>query len=313
MRGVARDLTFHQMRLFVTLADEGSFTRAALTTGITQSTLSRMVKHKEQLLGELLFERSGRGIALNGNGWVLYNTAVEILGLYDRSVEEIRSAGGVLHGHCQVVMPESAGRILFLPLIKDIRQRHPNCSIHVSAAVSATIPTMLQTRQADVAMVTDTHAHIGLEVWPIARESLYLIGLAGDPLIRKGTIPLRRLAGLPLLLPASPNGIRRRIDESFAASGIEVNLRQEIDVTEALIDMVSGGDGYSIMPFSSVYREVGQGQLGAARITSPTMSRTLFGALAQGRPAAPVEREVARSLLPLARRFGPVAKWKTES
>jgi LysR family nitrogen assimilation transcriptional regulator len=311
MTDVRRDLTLHQMRLFVELVSAGSFTRAAVSTDVTQSALSRMVRHMETTLDARLFDRSGRGISLSEDGKVLYAAVVDILGRYDTAVEEIRSTSGVLHGECRVVMPESAGRILFLPLIQDMRRRHPKCSVRVSAAVSASVPTMLQTRQADIAVVMDTHSHIGLEVWPIARESFYLVGLPGTMHVKIAEVSLRRLAGLPLLLPAAPNGIRRRINEAFAVAGVTVDVRQEIDVTEALIDMIQSGEGYSIMPFSSVHREVMDGRLAASLITQPEISRSIFGALPERGPASPVVREVARSLLPIARRHGATAKWST--
>lgn len=306
-----RDLTLHQMRLFVELVAVGSFTRAAVATGITQSALSRMVRHMETILAVRLFDRSGRGIALSADGKILYAAVTDILARYDTAVEEIRSGSGVLHGECRVVMPESVGRILFLPLIQDMRRRHPKCSVRVSAAVSASVPAMLQTRQADVAMVVDTHSHIGLDVWPVAQESFHLVGPPGDAMVQSAAVPLRRLAGLKLLLPAAPNGIRRRIDEAFAAADVATDVCQEIDVTEALIDMILSGEGYSIMPFSSVHREVVEGRLGASLITDPEISRAILGALPEGRPASPAVREVARSLLPLARRYGSTARWST--
>ena len=297
------------MRLFIELSASQGFSRAVLKTGVTQSALSRTVKHMETTLGTPLFTRSGRGITLTEDGRVLHGAIVDILRRYDTAIEEIRSTSGILHGTCSIVMPESVGRILFLPLIEDMRHRHPKCSVHVSSAVSATIATVLENRQADVGIVTDTHPHTRLDVWPLARESLYLVGLKGDPLLGQSSVSLRKLANHPLMLPASPNGIRSIVDRAFRSADVDMYIRLEIDVTEVLIDMVSRGSGYTIMPFSSIHREIKSGRLAARKITSPELVRTIFCALPQGRPVSPVAREVARSLLPLAHRLRRTSRW----
>ena len=304
-----RELTLHQMRVFQRLVEAGSFSRAAAMADVTQSALSRIAAQMETVLGTRLFERSGRGITLTESGHRLQLASTEILRRYDLVRDEIRDLCDVLQGECCVAMPESVGRILFLPLIRTMRERHPHCTIRVMETFSSTIPTMIQSNHADVAIVTDTHAHAGLETSLMAEEAFYLVGRHGEKMVNAPETALRDIEGLPLLLPASSGGIRWVVDQAFAERGLSMNVRLEIDSNEALLDLAGAGDGFAILPFSAVHREVAAGMVSASRIMRPPIRRRLFVALPSGRPSSPIEREVVRTLGALCHELRKQAKW----
>ena len=307
----AKALTIHQMRVFLRLVEAGSFSRAAIVAGVTQSALSRITAQMEAVLNTRLFERSGRGIVLTESGLLLRDASTEILRRYDVARAEIEERGGTLRGECRVAMPESVGRILFLPLIRLMRDRHPHCAIRVVEAFSSTIPAMMQSAHVDVAIVTDTHPHVGLESSLLAQEDFFLVGRAGDSTVESHETTLRDVGGLPLLLPASSGGIRQVVDRAFAGQDIPMNVVMEIDSNEAQLDLVGAGDGYAILTYSAVHREVESGLVGAARIVRPPIRRRLYRALPARGPISPVSREVFRRLVELVDAHRARAKWQT--
>ena len=305
-----RALTIHQMRVFLKLVEAGSFSRAAIMVGVTQSALSRITAQMEAVLGTRLFERSGRGIVLTESGSILRDASSEMLRRYDIARAEIEDLGGTLRGECRVAMPESVGRILFLPLIRLMRAQHPHCAIRVVEAFSSTIPAMMQSAHVDVAIVTDTHPHVGLETNPLAREDFFLVGRAGDAIVAAPEMTLRDVGNLPLLLPGSSGGIRRVVDRVFAEQDVPMNVAMEIDSNEAQLDLVSVGDGYAILPYSAVHREVESGLVRAARIVRPAIRRHLYRAVPARGPISPVSREVFRRLADLVDSHRARAKWQ---
>lgn len=289
-----RDLTLHQMRCFTSIVDAGSVSRAAARLGITQSAASRLLAQIETTLGTRLFERTHSGLQLTEAGAVLRDASREIIHSHDAMRDEISALSGELRGHCRVAMPESVGRALFLPLVQNMGQRHPTCSLRVMAAFSARIPELLLSGQLDVAIVTDTHPHAGLDTEALATEPFVLIGRRDDPDLMSGVVDAARLDAFPLILTAWTGGIRTPIDNAAAALGSTLDVRLEIDSNQAILDLIQAGEGYSILPFSAVHREVEDGALAAAKISRPEITRRLYLATPANRPVSPVSREVAR-------------------
>lgn len=207
-------------------------------------------------------------------------------------------------------MPESVGRILFLPLIRLMREQHPQCAIRAVEAFSSTIPAMMQSAHVDVAIVTDTHSHVGLETNLLAQEDFFLVGRTGDAIVAAPEMTLRAVGDLPLLLPGSSGGIRRGVDRAFAEQGVPMNVVMEIDSNEAQLDLISVGDGYAILPYSAVHREVESGLACAARIVQPAIRRRLYRAVPAHGPISPVSREVFKRLADLVDGHRARAKWQ---
>ena len=74
-------LNYHHLLYFYTVAREGSMARASAVLHLTQPTVSSQIKALEEALGEKLFERRGRGLALTETGHIVYRYAEEIFTL----------------------------------------------------------------------------------------------------------------------------------------------------------------------------------------------------------------------------------------
>ncbi|CAN0486406.1 unnamed protein product, partial [Discosporangium mesarthrocarpum] len=218
------DLTLHQMRTFLAITEAASFSRAAVVLGVTQSALSRITAQMEQTLGAKLFDRSGRGVTLTDSGRLMHEASIDILRRHDVLCAEVQEMSGDLRGECRVAMPESVGRILFLPLIRRMRERHPNCAVRILEAFSADVPDMMQKGHVDVAVVTDTHPHHGLDTELFAEEALYLVGDKSAELVQAEEIKLTEIGNAPLLLYALGGGMRSLIDAAFTKAGLSPQI-----------------------------------------------------------------------------------------
>ena len=305
-----RDLTIHQMRCFGCIVEAGSVSRAAARLGISQSAMSRMLAQIESTLGARLFDRSHHGLHLTNAGTTLRDASLKLLHDLDVMRDEINALSGNLQGHCRVAMPESVGRVLFLPLVQTMGQHYSKCTLRVMAAFSASMPELLLSGQLDVAVVTDTHSHAGLETERLGSENFVLIGRRGDDRLAAGTISARRLAALPLILTAWSGGIRAPIDEVMAGLQTNLDVRLEIDCNQAILDLVRAGEGYSVLPFSAVHREAEDGSITIAKISRPSISRTLFLATPANRPVSPAARKVLEMIKLLAKEHEGSGGWR---
>lgn len=307
---MSRDCTVPQLRTFLKVAELGSLSRAAVALTTPQPAVSRMMSRIEQSVGVTLLERRASGVSLTAAGERFAEHARASVKHHDLAREEAQALGGVLRGEVRIATPESVGDLVFVPLVRHFREKHPATSVRVMVATSSSIPGLIDNRMIDVGVIADTHPASGLVGDPLCREDFYLVGPAGARALAASTIRLARAARLPLVLNAMPGGLRTRIDEAFAARKIAPSIRFEIDATDPLLDLLVDGEGYSILPFSTIAKKSQCARLGVARIVAPAIYRRLLLVLGPARTSSSLCREVARQLRRIVHEVAPAARWK---
>lgn len=307
----ASKLSYRQLEAVITVAELGNISHAAIHLSMSQPALSRMVSTVEGYFGVDLFDRDGRGVRLTHAGERLVEHARQALRHLDDMEDELRSLDGVVRGKICVVMPDTVGHSLSLPLIDGVGVRHPEMDLRIMSAHPNNVPLAVSAGDADVGIASDAHRRARLTTEPLAVERLHLVGPPHwDP---PETIPLREVADMPLALPAIQPGLRQIIDAAFVSQGRLGNVVMELDSQDALIEMILRGDLWSIMSFAGVQRLVGRGELQACRIVEPTIDRTLLVGLPDNRPVTRVMRTVVAEIHATAAVLAETARWTVPS
>jgi DNA-binding transcriptional LysR family regulator len=123
---------------------------------------------------------------------------------------------------------------------------------------------------------------------------MHLVGPAGDALTARASVPFGRLAGVPLVLPGPPSGLRAILEGLAARRKIRLHVALEADALSLQKSIVAEGDAYTVLAFQAVHGEVEAGRLQAARITQPVIERTIALAATRARPLTLAAREVLR-------------------
>src|ERR1700761_8413541 len=110
-------MEIRQLQLFIALAEEGSFTKAAHRMNIVQSGLSISIKALERELGTLLFDRTTRKIMLTPAGALFLQHARTGLVMLDNGVHAVRSQDGIVRGRLRLGILQSLGPYVNLPLL----------------------------------------------------------------------------------------------------------------------------------------------------------------------------------------------------
>ena len=301
------NLTARQLHAIVTVAERQNISHAALALEISQPSLSRLISRLEADLDTELFVRDGRGVTPSLAGERLVAHATEALRHLDELEDEIRSLDGQLRGKLCIAMPDTVGHALFLPLIDHLRAAHPDIELRVMGAHPNNVPLALKAGDGDVGIVSDAHKHSGLHVTALALEQLHLVGPSDwQP---PPSIPVKRIADLPLALPAIHPGLRQLIDRAFATRGVRPNVVMELDSQDALLEVVRSGRAFSIMSFAGVLRPVERNELAASLVTDPTIDRTLLTAFPDGRPITRLMRAVEEAVRATAEAVSESARW----
>lgn len=301
------NLTYRQLEAVVTVAEWGNISHAAVQLTMSQPALSRMVSTVEGHFDVALFDRDGRGVRLTDAGERLVEHARQALRHLNDMEDELRSLDGRVRGKICVVLPDTVGHSLSLPLIDRVGADHPEVELRIMSAHPNNVSLAVYAGDADIGIASDAHRRSRLTTEPLAVEQLHLVGPSSWSAPDEMT--LAGVADTPLALPAIQPGLRHVIDTAFASQGRLTNVVMELDSQDALIEMILRGEMWSIMSFAGVQRLVARGELKACRIVEPTIDRTLLIGLPDNRPATRRMRAVVAEIHATAADLADDARW----
>lgn len=222
-------LKLRHLVLLVTIADEGSFVKAAEALYVSQPAVTRSVRELEELVGADLFVRGPRGVLPTPAGEILIDRARSALGSLRRASEQIEE---VRHGGLRPlrVGTNLAGAYALLPqAVVALKKAHPEISISVVEGTAEVLATSLQRSEIDLLV-----GRLDPGTYRGALHHIRLYDEAVRAVVRRGHPALSappRLADLvayPWILPLQPSTLRAELDETFAAAG----LSSPRDITE---------------------------------------------------------------------------------
>lgn len=283
------------LRLLVTVAGTGSFTKAAVSLNYTQSAVSRRIASLEQEAGGPLFERLPRGVRLNPAGRALYRHAVDVLDRLSRAEQELavlhRGHGGLLH-----VGAFSTANIALVPAaLRAFRQARPDVEVIAVEGRSGTLTARLADGALDLAVVSDYPSGLpaadGVATTPLCEDELLVALPREHRLAEAGVIDLRELRDEAWLQEA--HGDRpTMLADACARAGFAPEKVVRIAEWTGKFGYVAAGLGVALVPSLAAWAV--PDELVLVRLTDPALRRTLHVAL----PATPLPAALAlRGLL----------------
>ncbi len=235
------------LKYFLTVAGEGSISRAAETLHITQPTLSRQLSALEEELGVRLFSRGSRRIALTDEGMLLRRRAEEIVELADRTAAELPGRSGELEGTVTVGTGEVAGAEVLARLCGTFREKHPKVTFDLYTAAADAVKERMERGLTDVGLLMEP---VDLEKFAFirlpARERFVLLMRPDDPLAEKASVTREDAAGLPLILPRRLN-VQSELANWFGSRFETLNVAFTGNLPTNKLPVVHQGWAYAIV------------------------------------------------------------------
>jgi LysR family nitrogen assimilation transcriptional regulator len=286
-----------QLRNFLSVAQTGSFSKAAVILGVAQPMLSRQIKCLEEEMGVELVYRNGRGVVLTEAGRVLAQHADSILSSVSDASSRIKAMRATPCGEVVLGIPPMIGTVLTVPVVERFRENFPNVSLRIVEAFSGYVLEWLSTARLDVAVVYNVARTSVLVTEPLVEEDLCLVASTGVPAPVEGrSIRLDQLDRVPLILPNRSHGLRTLVNNFLAKIGAAPNVVMEVDGLSAIMRLVEHGTACTILSRSAVMRQVAEGRLRVWSIVQPRMYGQWLLATSTQRPVTPVTRSLARMI-----------------
>lgn len=248
---------FRQLRYFVAVAEELSFTRAAQRLHISQPPLSQHIQALEQDLGTRLFERDKRNVALTDPGRILLEQARQILAKAEEARAHVSDAAAGFSGMLRLAYTISVTLHRALPqTLLRFGQQAPKVRMQLQEMYSEPQFTALRTGQIDVGFVRDEPRHESdarvLRLDMIDYEPLLLAVPSGHRLAGHDSVHFDELSNehfvtQPRELAAT---LYDRLVQLAAKAGFHPAIGQQAQQINGLLALVAAGIGLALVPAS---------------------------------------------------------------
>lgn len=286
----------HKWRAFLAIAELGSLTRAALFLNSNQSLLSRQLNALERDCKARLFTRTGRGVTLSDVGQRILPQVRALLGNAEGLELEIRGEAREPAGQVVLGSLPSITNAIVAQLFLRLRAKHPSIQLRLFEGSSGQVEEWMADARVDIAILYRYGKSMTSQEQPLAMVDSYLIGAPGDRLTQAAEVNFNALDGLPMVLPAAPNGLRTALDSLSRQEKISLQPLLEADSLPVMRSMVAEAQLYTVLPIHTVWQEVKEGRLQAARLVSPGLQRTVSMELARAKGPARAVSVVAAEI-----------------
>ncbi|MBN9004058.1 MAG: LysR family transcriptional regulator [Rhizobiales bacterium] len=261
-------VSIRQIKSFVAVYEEGSFTAAAAREGATQSGISQHVKQLEDELGVELVARNGRDIALTRAGKLYYAQSAEVL----KKLELARQSVGVsqIGGAIRVGLMPTFTRSILPPALERFLDVARGTDISIIEAYSGVLTDMTLKGELDFAVVPAFEGRAGISHRLMARDREVLVRARRDR--RHSDLkPIRLSDGDPMkvVLPAGQNTRRRNIETYFSTNGVRIAERLELDAMMGTLQFVAASDWVAILPFVMMVADLDEGRFEIRPLDDP--------------------------------------------
>lgn len=303
-------MDLRQLRTFVTIAEQGTVSRASAELRVAQPALSRQIQDLEGELGIKLFDRIRRRLALTTEGKLLLADCRGALNAVSSIKDRARSLrqpdSGVLN---VAATPQTIDGVLSIFLARYQRVR-PNVHVTLIEAVGAELMAALHRGQAHLLIATagaiETSDQAVETIWLPSLEFVAASGL-GTELAQSRRMDIRGLGSRPLLLLNRSFAVRQAFDAACRIAEFKPNIRFESRTPHTLLALAEAGLGIAVVPSVVATHRYKLEIVGLAYRNKPL--REAYGLVFdRQRARPPVADEFSRALASYVREAFPISR-----
>ena len=237
-------------RYFLTVAREGSITRAANFLHLTQPTLSRQLQDLEKELGQKLFIRGSHNISLTPEGMILRKRAEEIVDMVDKTESVFRSISDTVSGDIYIGGGETESMKYIAEVIKDMREEYPAIKYHLYSGNAEDVTERLDKGLLDFGILIQPTDLSKYEYITLPSKDVWGVLMKKDSaLALKKEIKLDDLYDLPLICSRQVvrrTSVKNDFLEWFGGNFEKMNVAATYNLVYNARIMVEEGIGYAL-------------------------------------------------------------------
>lgn len=249
-----------QLEVFLMVARERRFSRAAEKLFRTQSAVSQTIHKLEVELGEALFDRSSREGVLTDAGKVLVEYAEKLLNLRSEAAESLVELRELQKGRLVIAANEFTALYL-LPILAEFRRLHPMIKITVQRALGSHIPDDVLRYRAEFGVLSYEPQEPSVYSVVVYLDELVFVVPPKHPLASARQVSIRQLGAESFVAHIVSSPYRDKVLQLFKTHKTPLHMDLELPTLQAIKQFVALGNGVAFLPEISVETELARGEL----------------------------------------------------
>ena len=267
-------MTIRHLKIFVTVSDLGSVTKAAEKLYVSQPSISVAIKNLEEYYNVKLFERLPRKLMLTEAGKSLLEQARHIISLYD-DMEKGALDWDEL-GLLKIGSSITIGNFLIPGYVKEMKKRHKDMKISVFINSSNIIQKMILSNEIDIALIEGIPDDKSIKAVPFMDDELVVICGTDHELTKKKSVTVYDLVDNDFILREKGSGTREFFNSALLVKEQAVEPIWESISTQAIVTAVNLGLGISVLPKRLVENDINDGRVCRVFVEDLVLNRKFF-------------------------------------
>ena len=253
-------MELRNIKTFQCVAEQCSFSKAAVMLGYSQSTVTTQIQQLEQEFGTLLFERIHKTVRLTAAGTEFVGFAQKMLLTADEAKNAMKSLPEE-NGELRIAMAESLCSTFFPDILERYHREYPNVDLSITTGGTDDIFYMLRHNEADMVYTLDRRIYSPDLVTALEKEeNVYFVASPSYSAAGKA-VTLEELTKYDFILTEKNMSYRKHLDELMASKSLQIRPFLELGSVEMIRTLVERGIGISFLPCYAVKDSIKNGTL----------------------------------------------------
>jgi len=263
-----------QLETFMAVAEEKSFSRAAVKLHRTQPAISQVIRKLEVEMDEVLFDRAARDATLTAAGELLREYAERLLNLRGEATTALSELRSLHRGRLNVAANEYTCLYL-LPVIDVFRRLSPQIHVTVSRSLASRMAEDLLQHKVELGIVSYRPDDPQIRSIVVYRDDLVFVMHPEHPLAHGKEVSIRELGAENFVAHNVPSPLRQKVMQAFQRHKTPLNMAVELPSLEAIKRFVAMGNGVALLPGLTARQEIERGELVQLRVPELAFERRL--------------------------------------
>jgi DNA-binding transcriptional LysR family regulator len=261
-----------ELRVFLMVAAERSFSRAAAKLHRTQPAVSQAIRRLEEQVGERLFDRSSKDGTLTEAGRVLREYAERLQRLSEEAQLSVRELRDLQRGRVLIGSNEGGVHML-LPLIEKFREKHSRILVDVRRVPARQVGVEVAQGSLDFGIVTFDPGDKRLNSLALGGDELVLLVHPSHPFAGRETVPMSEFAHETVIAHSDPSPARDQVLRQAELRHAAINIQIALPSLEGIKRAVEQKMGVALLPRRCALAELARKQLVAVRVPEVRLPR----------------------------------------
>lgn len=289
-------MNIRQIETFLSVAESGSFRRAAELLHRSQSVVSVHVQKLEEELGVPLLERTTRRVSLTAEGRTLLVRCKGVMAELKDVAQQLRDESSLRRGRVSIGTAPSISTHRLPPIIAAYQTLYPGVSLELHEAFAKGMYNDVLERVTDFAIGPRVSGLKDFDIQPIINDPVVAVLPNTIELDTAETVVLKRIAREPQLSMPRGTAIREAVERAFREAGHDFSPRFEVMHQQTLFSLVEAGLGVTLLPLMSV-PPVRSGKYQVATLKEPAITRDICLITAKGKTLSPAAAACAEMIV----------------